>query len=73
MVRNGLDIDNAATILMRLHGDKAGSVAAKRADLRMLGGDIYGMAAWKLVGDTIERLQRINQNGEHGSEFGAFQ
>jgi hypothetical protein len=61
-VWNGLDIDNAATILIRLHGDEARAVAARKADLRMLGGDLYGMAAWKLVGDAIEQLQRTQDD-----------
>ncbi len=49
-----LDIRQAADLLMKLHGGDAASVADKRAELRMLCGDRYGMLAWKLIRDMVE-------------------
>ena len=55
---SGFDIDHAASLLVCMHGRNAGNEARKKADLRMLGGDTYGMLAWHLVAKAIEERDR---------------
>jgi len=54
---SGLDIWQAANMLIRQHGSDAELEAAKRADLMLERGDLDGQAVWKRIRRAIVELQ----------------
>jgi hypothetical protein len=53
------DSTNAASLLVRLHGNRARDVARQRANARMFRGDADGTPAWALVIKQIEDNSRV--------------
>lgn len=54
-----LDVWRAADLLIKLHGDDAAIVAAKRADELLASGDIEGQNVWKRIMRAINEVQRM--------------
>jgi hypothetical protein len=55
------EVYRAAQILVMQHGQNAAAVASRRRDAIMAGGDVLGMATWRLIQRTIEELQRVDR------------
>ena len=53
-----VDIGHTAQLLMKQHGDAAGSIAAQRADALLTLGDRFGSAVFRQVARAIEDLKR---------------
>ncbi len=53
-----IDIDRAATALIKRHGEDARLHATKNADAALEGGDLDSHVVWLVILRAIEELQR---------------